>query len=95
VVENKYGPPYLSDFSFSPRLGKVLPNAGLEFRPGSPNFLSEGHISYCTTVRGPDILRNVIVPEDVTFHQINKFFVDTLLFHSCQNGFAGRICPAF
>jgi len=27
----------------------------------SPNFLAEGHISYYTTVRGPDILRKVIV----------------------------------
>jgi len=24
-------------------------------------FLPEGHISYCTAVRGPDILRNVVV----------------------------------
>jgi len=28
---------------------------------GSP-ILGECHISYCTTVRGPDILRNVIFP---------------------------------
>ena len=26
---------------------------------GSPDFLREGHISYCTTVQGPDILHNV------------------------------------
>jgi len=27
---------------------------------GCPNVLDEDHISYCKTVRGPDILRNVI-----------------------------------
>jgi len=27
----------------------------------SPTFLLEGHIRYCTAVRGPDILRNIIV----------------------------------
>jgi len=27
---------------------------------GSANFFGEGHISCCTTVRGPDILRNAI-----------------------------------
>jgi len=27
------------------------------YSTGSPNFLTEGHISYFTTVRGPDILR--------------------------------------
>jgi len=26
---------------------------------GSPDFLKEGHISYCTTVQRPDILHNV------------------------------------
>jgi len=44
---------------------------------GSSNFLSEGHISYYTTVRGPDILRNVIVSGYDLFYQINKFFVNT------------------
>jgi len=27
---------------------------------GSPKCLGEDHISYCKTVRGPDILRNVV-----------------------------------
>jgi len=35
--------------------------------------LSESYISYCTTVRGPDILRNVIVFGYVAFYQINTF----------------------
>jgi len=38
-------------------------------------FLSEGHISCYTTVRGPDILHNVIASGYVTFHYNNKFFV--------------------
>jgi len=37
-------------------------------RPGSPNvFFSVGHINYYTKVRGPDILRNVIVLEQWTY----------------------------
>jgi len=56
---------------------------------GLQNFLSEGHISYYTTVRGPDILRNVIVSGYVAFYQINKCFVNKLFFHSWQNVFAG------
>jgi len=44
-------------------------------------FLSGGHISYFTTVRGPDVLRNVIVSGYVTIYQINKFFVNKLFFH--------------
>jgi len=42
-----------------------LPNQGLH------TFLSEGNISFHTTVRGPDFLRNVIVSGYVTFYQIN------------------------
>jgi len=38
-------------------------------------FLGEDNISYCTTVRGLDILRNVIFSGYVTF-QINTFFVN-------------------
>jgi len=45
---------------------------------GVSKFFSEGHISYYTTVRGPDILRNAIVSEYVTLYQINKFFVNIL-----------------
>jgi len=40
---------------------------------GPPNFLSKDHISCCTTVQGPDILRNGIVSEYVTFYQIKIF----------------------
>jgi len=45
---------------------------------GSPNFLGEDHISYCTTVRGPNTLRNVIFSGYVTFYQINALFVNRL-----------------
>jgi len=45
---------------------------------GLQTFLSKGHISYYTTVRGPEILRNVIVSGYLTFRQINKFFVNTV-----------------
>jgi len=44
-------------------------------------FLSEDHTNYYTTVRGPDILRNMIVSEYVAFYQINKLFVNMLFFH--------------
>jgi len=37
-------------------------------------------MSYYTTVRGPDILRNVIVSTYVNFYQINKFFGNILFF---------------
>jgi len=32
----------------------------IQINQGSPIFLGEEHINYCTTVRGPDILHNVI-----------------------------------
>jgi len=32
----------------------------IHINQSSPNFLGEDRISYCTTVRGPDILHNVI-----------------------------------
>jgi len=57
---------------------------------GSSNFLGEGHISYCTTIRGLDILRNVIFSGYVTF-QINTFFVNALFFHYWQNAFCGWV----
>jgi len=50
---------------------------------GSPKFLGEDHISYCKTVRGPDILRNAIF--SIIFYQINRFFVNILFFHYWQN----------
>jgi len=61
---------------------------------GLQTFLSEGYLSYDTTRRGPDVLRNVIVSGDVTFYQIKKFLVYTLFFYHWQNGFEGRIWPA-
>jgi len=57
----------------------------------SKTFLPEGHISYYTTIRGPGILRIVIVSGYVRFYQINKFFLYMLILHYCQNGFAGRM----
>jgi len=39
---------------------------------GFQTSLTEGHIGHDTTVRGPDILRNVIVSGYVTFYQIEK-----------------------
>jgi len=44
----------------------------LQSTPGIQTFLSEGRVSFYATVRGPDILRNVIVLGYVTFYQINK-----------------------
>jgi len=41
-------------------------------------------MSHCTTVQGPDILRNVIVSGYVAFYQICKFFVNMLFFKYCQ-----------
>jgi len=58
---------------------------------GLQTFLSEGHISCRTTIRGLDILRNVIVSGYITFYQINKCFVNILFFHYWQNVFAGRV----
>ena len=37
-------------------------------------FLTEDHISHYTSVRWPDILRNVIISGYVTFYQISKFY---------------------
>jgi len=48
---------------------------------GLQTFLSEGYISYFTTVRVRDILRNVTVSGYVTFRQIIKFFVNILSSH--------------
>jgi len=50
-----FGPPLCSCF---------YSVAGFDLRPlyqGSPTLLSEGHISYYSTVREPDILHNAIV----------------------------------
>jgi len=53
-----------------------------------PQFLEILDISYYATVRGPDILRNVIVSGYVTFNQFNKFSVNMIFFHYWQNDFA-------
>ena len=56
----------------------MLQNSGL------PTFLQEAYIHQLirnyTTVRGPDILRNVIVSGYVIFYKINTFFMNVLLF---------------
>ena len=46
----------------------------------SPKVLEEDLMSCCTTVRGSDIMRNVIFPGYVTFYQINAFFVNIYFF---------------
>jgi len=67
----------------------------LLFRPtGLQTSLFEGHISDYTTVRRPDIVRNVIVSGYVTFYTNHKFFVKLLLFHYRQTGFKGRSLKA-
>jgi len=59
---------------------RTVPKHYRSLRPGSPTFLSEGHISYLITFWGPDILRNVIVSGCVTFYQSNNFFANLLFF---------------
>jgi len=46
---------------------------------GLQTYLFEGRISYYTTFRGPDVLRNVIVSGYVT--KSTSFFVHILFFH--------------
>jgi len=47
------------------------PNA---YRPGLFKFFGRDHISYCTTFRGPDTLRNVTFSGCATFRQIKHIF---------------------
>jgi len=68
-------------------LGWTLLVYPIHIDQGSPNLLGEGHISYCTAVRRPDILRNVIFLRYVTFYQIKTFFLNILFFHYWQNVF--------
>jgi len=49
------------------------------YRPGLFKFVGRDHISYCTTVRGPDILRHMNFSGYVTFYQINTLFVKIFL----------------
>jgi len=58
---------------------------GYPIDQGSPKFLGEDHISYCKTVREPDILHNDIFSGYVPFYQTNRFFVNILFFHCWQN----------
>jgi len=67
---------------------------------GLQPIVTESHISYYTTVRGPEIVRNVIVSGYVPFYQINKCFGNISRFYFWQtvfavgwNGSAGRIWP--
>jgi len=55
---------------------------------GLQAFLSNDHIIYFTTVREPDISRNVIVSGYVTFYRINKSFAKYcfLLMTKCFRG---------
>ena len=59
---------------------------------GSLKFLSEGHINYYTTIRGPDILRNVIVSGYVRFYHIyrHKCFVNTVYYFSIIDKISSR-----
>jgi len=59
------------------RVCDCLPNS---YRPSLFKLLKENHISYCRTVRGLEILRNVIFSGYITFYQINTFFVNILFF---------------
>jgi len=52
--------------------------------------MPDGQINYYTTVRGPDILLNVIVSGYVAFYQINKCFANAL-FSLLAKRLCGRI----
>jgi len=56
--------------------GRALGRAFKMVSQGLQTSLSEGHITYYTAVRGPDVLRNVIVSRYITFYQINKCFAN-------------------
>jgi len=71
------------------------------FGPLVRTFLPEGHISYYTTGRGPDILRDVIVSGICCILPNKQVFRKYLIFHCWKNvfaagwkGFAGEIRPA-
>jgi len=55
---------------------------------GVQTFALEGHISYCATFQGPDILHNVIVLGYVTFYQIKNFckYIIVSLLTKCLRG---------
>jgi len=57
--------------------------------------MAEDHVSYYTTDRGPDILPTRCDCFGIcAFCQINKFFVNILVFHYWQNAFVGPIWPS-
>ena len=70
---------------------------------GFQTLLFEDHISCCTTLWGPDILRNMIVSGYVKFYQINKCFINSLFVHYGQMYLrpdeiasrAGYVCGAY
>jgi len=73
----------------------ALVNASVTVYPihidkGSSQLLGEDFISYCTAVRGPHILCNVIFSGYVTFYQSNTFFVNILFFHYWQTCFVAE-----
>jgi len=71
----------------------LLVVCSVRLEQGLQTSLTEGNISYYTTILGPHIMRNVIVSGDVALYQINKFFVN-ILFLLLKKSFAGRIWSA-
>ena len=59
----------------------------IDLKQGLQTYLSEGHISYYRTYRGPGVLRNVIVLGYVTFYQINK--ISEIFFHDLTKWLRG------
>jgi len=59
----------------------VVPLLMRWFKRGLQTFLSKGRISYYTTVRGLDILRNVIVSECHILPNQQIIRKDILFFH--------------
>ena len=77
------------------------PSNDFPLRQGLQTFLSNSHITYCTTVWGRDVFRNVILSGYVTFYRINKcfakycFLLMTILSSwAGWKGFLGRIWSA-
>jgi len=69
---------------------RVCDRQSNSYRPGLFKFFGRDHISYCTTLRGPDTLPNVTFSGYATFYQSNTFFVN-IFFHYWQNMFCGRM----
>jgi len=58
---------------------------------GFSQFLGEGHINYCTTVQGPDILHST---KSTHFCKYYFFIISKMCFGAGWNSFACRILPA-